>query len=55
MIAEPGRYFACSTHVLAVSVISKRCMTTDSDKVCEVVGVDTVVHVCAYIIIIYMS
>ena len=33
MIAEPGRYFACSTHVLAVSVISKRCTTTDCDKV----------------------
>ena len=41
MIAEPGRYFACSTHVLAVSVISKRCVTTaDSDKVHEVMGVE---------------
>ena len=33
MIAEPGRYFACSTHVLAVNVISKRCVTTDNEKV----------------------
>ena len=34
VIAEPGRYFACSTHVLAVNVISKRCKTKGSSKVC---------------------
>ena len=45
MIAEPGRYFACSTHVLAMSVISKRCTTTDCDKVCIYMHVDTVTHV----------
>ena len=44
MIAEPGHYFACSTHVLAMSVISKRCTTTDCDKVCIYMHVDTVTH-----------
>ena len=34
VIAEPGRYFACSTHVLAVNVISKRCKANGSSKVC---------------------
>ena len=34
VIAEPGRYFACSTHALAVNVISKRCKINGSNKVC---------------------
>ena len=34
VIAEPGRYFACSTHLLAVNVISKRCRAEGSSKVC---------------------
>ena len=33
VIAEPGRYFACSTHALAVNIIAKRCVTNDSSKV----------------------
>ena len=33
VIAEPGRFFACSTHVLAVNIISKRCKTNGSSKV----------------------
>ncbi|XP_065906494.1 ornithine decarboxylase-like isoform X2 [Dysidea avara] len=32
IIAEPGNYFACSSHVLAVNVISKKCRTIGSDK-----------------------
>lgn len=32
VIAEPGRYFACSTHTLAVNIISKRCKNIDSEK-----------------------
>ncbi|XP_065891459.1 ornithine decarboxylase-like [Dysidea avara] len=32
VIGEPGRYFACSTHVLAVSVISKRCISSHPNK-----------------------
>ena len=34
VIAEPGRYFACSTHALAVNIIGKKCKTIDSSKVC---------------------
>jgi len=33
IVAEPGNYFACSTHVLVVNVISKKCMTVGSNKV----------------------
>ena len=33
VIAEPGRYFAASTHALAVNVIAKRCVTNGSSKV----------------------
>ena len=41
VIAEPGRYFACSTHVLAVNVISKRCKGNGSSKVCLVMYIQT--------------
>ena len=34
VIAEPGCYFAGSTHVLAVNIIGKRCKTNGSSKVC---------------------
>ena len=34
VIAEPGRFFAASTHTLAVCVISKREMEVDGEKVC---------------------
>ena len=33
VIAEPGRYFACSTHTLAVNIISKKSKNTGSEKV----------------------
>ena len=33
VIAEPGRYFACSTHTLAVNIISKRCKSVNPEKV----------------------
>ena len=33
VIAEPGRYFACSTHTLAVNIISKRSKSIGSEKV----------------------
>ena len=33
VIAEPGRYFACSTHTLAVNIISKKSKNTGPEKV----------------------
>lgn len=32
IIAEPGRYFACSTHALAVNVFSKRVVNAEDSK-----------------------
>ena len=36
VIAEPGRYFACSTHTLAVNIISKRSKSTGPEKVIQI-------------------
>ena len=41
VIAEAGRYFDCSTPVLAVNVISKRCKGNSSSEVCLVMYIQT--------------